>query len=136
MQRTVGTPSLCDLMLSIKIFNQYLACLIFPLRWAYFPVKTSCNAQWVHLFSMDFDDILTIYLIFYSKSPFSMVELSLSGNTIYLLIQCSREFIPLYIIFIHSYINAVILKNLLIYHKIFKNKHLKCYIKGAALLCH
>ena len=29
-----------------------------------FPIKINRNAQWVHLFSMDFDDFLTIYLIF------------------------------------------------------------------------
>ena len=33
-----------------------LTCLIFPLQWACFPIKTNRNAQWVHLFSMDFDD--------------------------------------------------------------------------------
>ena len=52
---------------------------IIPLRWACFPFKSSRIAQRVHLFSMDFDDSLTIYLTFYS-----MVKVSLSGNTIYL----------------------------------------------------
>ena len=36
--------------------DQVQTCLIFPLRWAGFPIKSSRNAQWVHLFSMDFDD--------------------------------------------------------------------------------
>ena len=33
---------------------------------------------------MDFDDFKPIYLIFKSKSPFSMVKSSLNDNTIYL----------------------------------------------------
>ena len=44
--------------------------------------KTSRNEQWVHLFSMAFDDFLTFYLIFWSKSPFFMVKLFFSGYTI------------------------------------------------------
>ena len=44
--------------------DQVQTCLIFPLRWACFPIKNGRNAQWEHLFSMDFDDILTIYFIF------------------------------------------------------------------------
>ena len=47
---------------------QDLTCLIFPFRWACFPIKIGRNAQWVHLFSMDFEDFLTIYLIFDGKS--------------------------------------------------------------------
>ena len=49
-----------------KVFDQYLTCLIFPLRWACIPIKIGRNAQWEHLFSMDFDDLSTIYLIFLS----------------------------------------------------------------------
>ena len=49
-------------------FDQDLTCLIFPFRWACFPIKIGRNAQWVHLFSMNFDDFLTIYLIFNGKS--------------------------------------------------------------------
>ena len=30
-------------------------CLIFPLRWAGFPIKIGRNALWEHLFSMYFD---------------------------------------------------------------------------------
>ena len=39
-----------------------------------FSYQHSRNAQWEHLFSMDFDDILTIYLIFYSKSPLDGIK--------------------------------------------------------------
>ena len=46
------------------IFKQVQTCLKFPLRWACFPIKIGRNVQWVHLFSMDFDDFLSIYLIF------------------------------------------------------------------------
>ena len=63
--------------------DQSLTCMTFPLRWLSFPIKTNLIAQWVHLFSMDFDDLSTIYLIFQSKSPFLMVKVSLSGNIIY-----------------------------------------------------
>ena len=44
--------------------DQVQTCLIFPLRWACFPIKIGRNAQWEHLFSMYFDDSFTIYLIF------------------------------------------------------------------------
>ena len=44
--------------------DQVQTCLIFPLRWACFPIKIGRNAQWVHLLSMDFDDFSTINLIF------------------------------------------------------------------------
>ena len=46
-------------------FDQDLTCLIFPFRWAGFPIKIGRNAPWEHLFSMDFDDFSTIYLIFF-----------------------------------------------------------------------
>ena len=35
--------------------DQVQTCLIFPLRWAGFPIKIGRNAQWEHLFSMYFD---------------------------------------------------------------------------------
>ena len=44
--------------------DQVQTCLIFPLRLAGFPIKIGRNAQWEHLFSMDFDELLTICLIF------------------------------------------------------------------------
>ena len=43
--------------------DQVQTCLIFLLRWACFPIKIGRNAQWEHLFSMCFDDFLTIYFI-------------------------------------------------------------------------
>ena len=45
--------------------NQVRACLIFPLRWAGFPIKIGRNAQWELLFSMYFDEVLQISLIFF-----------------------------------------------------------------------
>ena len=45
-------------------FDQVQTCLIFRFRWAHFPIKIGRNAQWVHLFSMDFDGVSIIYLIF------------------------------------------------------------------------
>ena len=36
-------------------FDQFQTCLIFPLRWAYFPIKKGRKAQWIHQFSMDFN---------------------------------------------------------------------------------
>ena len=45
-------------------FDQVQTCLIFPFRWAGFPIKFGRNAQWEHLFSMYFDDFCTSYLIF------------------------------------------------------------------------
>ena len=44
--------------------DQVQTCLIFPLRWAGFPIKVGRNALWEHLFSMYFDVFLVIYLIF------------------------------------------------------------------------
>ena len=66
------------------VCHQFLKCLILSLRLACFPFKTSRQAQWVHLFSMDFDNFSTIYLFLKSKGPFSMIKLSFSGYTIYL----------------------------------------------------
>ena len=43
--------------------DQVQTCLIFPLRWACFPIKIGRNAH-LYLFSMYFDDFLTICLIF------------------------------------------------------------------------
>ena len=43
--------------------DQVQTCLIFLLRWACFPIQIGRNAQWEHLFSMCFDDFLTIYFI-------------------------------------------------------------------------
>ena len=57
-----------DLKRQLKLlemaFDQVQTCLIFPFRWAGFPIKFGRNAQWEHLFSMCFDEFLTIYSIF------------------------------------------------------------------------
>ena len=57
-----------DLKRKLKLLevacDQVQTCLIFPLRWACFPIKIGRNAQWEHLFSMDLNDFSTIYLIF------------------------------------------------------------------------
>ena len=47
-------------------FDQIQPCLVFTLRWACLPIKIGRDAQSEHLFSMYFDDLLTIYLIFKS----------------------------------------------------------------------
>ena len=63
----VAILALFDVKIELKLLqmacDQVQTCLIFPLRWACFPIKIGRNAQWEHLFSMDFDDILTIYFI-------------------------------------------------------------------------
>ena len=51
-----------QLKLLAMAFNQFLTCLIVPLRWACFPIKTSRNAQWVHLFSV----IFRLFTLFFS----------------------------------------------------------------------
>ena len=76
-----------DLKRQLKLLevacDQVQTCLIFPLRWAGFPIKIGRNAQCEHLFSMYFDDFVTICLTFQYKSPFSMEKLSFCGYTIY-----------------------------------------------------
>ena len=59
-------------------FDQDLTCLIFPFRWACFPIKIGRNAQWVHSFSIDFDEFSIIYLIFDGKTIFQWVHHILS----------------------------------------------------------
>ena len=46
-----------QLKLLAMAFDQDLTCLIFPLQWGCFPIKSSRNAQWVHLFSLDLYDL-------------------------------------------------------------------------------
>ena len=57
-----------DLKRQLKLlemaFDQVQTCLIFPFQCAHFPIKIGRNAQWVHLFSIDFDEFSIIYLIF------------------------------------------------------------------------
>ena len=67
-----------------RAFDQYLICLIFPLRCAYFPVETSRTQQWVHLFLMNFTDFGALFLCFSLKCPFPMNKSSLNGKTIYM----------------------------------------------------
>ena len=78
--------------MSEKVFDQYLTCLIFPLRWVYFPIRIGRNAQWEHLFSMYFDgffDRLPYFLksIFYDKM-FSQWEHHIPAITCNEGIQC------------------------------------------------
>ena len=47
--------------------DQVLTFLIFPFRWACFPIKTNRKAQWVHLFSIDFNDSRRFLLYFSLK---------------------------------------------------------------------
>ena len=46
-------------------FDQDLTCLIFPFRWTGFPIKIGRNAQWEHLFSMDFDVFFPLFTLFF-----------------------------------------------------------------------
>ena len=74
VSRSVGALLCCDRGHSLKwvstkkgvffCFDEIQTCLIFPLRWTSFPIKICRNTQWEHLFSMYFDEFLTIYLIF------------------------------------------------------------------------
>ena len=64
--------AISDLKRQLKVLemaynDQVLTCLTFPLQWACFPIKTSRIAQWVHLFSMDFDDSRSFLLCFSLK---------------------------------------------------------------------
>ena len=80
----MGTLILCDFWYfrskktTEMAFDQDLTCLIFPFRWACFPIKIGRNAQWVHLFSIDFDEFSIIYLIFDGKTIFQWVHHILS----------------------------------------------------------
>ena len=58
-------------------------CLIFPLRWAGFPIKIGRNAQWVHPFSMNFNGFRSVWLYFSLKVHFRWKKWSFNGNTIY-----------------------------------------------------
>ena len=55
-----------DLKRQLKLleiaFDQVQTCLIFPFRWAYFPIKNSRKAQWVHPFSMNFNGFRSVCL--------------------------------------------------------------------------
>ena len=73
-----------QLKLPEMAFDQIQTCLIFPLRWASFPIQSGRNAQWEHLFSMYFDDLFTLCLIFDDK----MIS---QWNTIYLQSLAMKE---------------------------------------------
>ena len=64
----------------------------FPCDGHLFLLKLVEIPQWEHLFLMHFDDSSTIYLSFYPKSPFSMVKVPLSGNTLYLRLLAMKGF--------------------------------------------
>ena len=50
--------------------DQVQTCLIFPLRWACFPIKIGRNAQWVHPFSMNFNGFRSVWLYLSLKVHF------------------------------------------------------------------
>ena len=68
--------AILDLKRQLKLlempFDQVQTCLIFPFRWAGFPIKFGRNAQWEHLFLLYFDDFLPIslFFLFYLKVHF------------------------------------------------------------------
>ena len=63
-----------DLKRQLKLlemaFDQVKTCLIFPFRWAHFPIKNSRKAQWVHPISMNFNGSRPVCLYFSLKSIF------------------------------------------------------------------
>ena len=63
-----------DLKRQLKLlemaFDQVQTCLIFPFRWAHFPIKNSRKAQWVHPFSMNFNGFRSVCLYFSLKVHF------------------------------------------------------------------
>ena len=63
-----------DLKRQLKLlemaFNQVQTCLIFPFRWAHFPIKNSRKAQWVHPLSMNFNGFRAVCLYFSLKFHF------------------------------------------------------------------
>ena len=51
-------------------FDQVQTCLIFPFRWAHFPIKNSRKAQWVHPVSMNFNGFRSVCIYFSFKVHF------------------------------------------------------------------
>ena len=72
-----------QLKLLEKAFDQVQTCLIFPFRWAHFPIKDSRKTQWVHPFSMNFNGFRSVCLYFSLKVHFRLRKWSFNGNTIY-----------------------------------------------------
>ena len=64
-----------DLKRQLKLlemaFNQSQTYLIFPFRWAHFPINNRHKLQWVHPFSINFNGFRPVCLYF---SPFAMKE--------------------------------------------------------------
>ena len=62
----LGIFAIFDGKRELKLFemacDQVQTCLIFPLRWAGFPIKIGRNAQWVHPFSMNFNGFRSVWL--------------------------------------------------------------------------
>ena len=63
-----------DLKRQLKLlemaFDQVQTCLLFPFRWAHFPIKNSRKAQWVHPFSKNFNGFRSICAYFSLKVHF------------------------------------------------------------------
>ena len=66
-----------DLKRQLKLlemaYNQVQTCLIFPFRWAHFPIKNSRKAERVHPFSLNFNGFRSVCLFFISQ--FSMKKM-------------------------------------------------------------
>ena len=60
--------AICDLKRQLKLlemaFDEVQTCLIFPFRWAHFPIKNSRKAQWVHPFLMNSNGSRAVCLYF------------------------------------------------------------------------
>ena len=63
-----------DLKTQLKLlemaFDRVQTCLIFPFRWAHFPIKIGRKAKWVHPFSMIFNGFRAVCLYFSLKVHF------------------------------------------------------------------
>ena len=59
--------------------DHYLTCLIFPLRWACFSIKTSRIAQWVHIFSITFNKGFYHNFFFFFDDNFHPITLWVSA---------------------------------------------------------
>ena len=62
--------------LPAKAFDRYLTCQLFSVQWAHFPIRTDRIAQWLHQFSMNLNDLLTIY----DSLSITKTKLSLNGT--------------------------------------------------------
>ena len=75
-----------DLKRQLKLLemacDQVQTCLIFPLRWASFPIKISRNAQWEHLFRC-ISMIFRPFTLFFSLKVHFLWENRISLGTPY-----------------------------------------------------